>query len=661
MSNSLKNEYGDHSGIFYSIVTVSDRCYAGVAEDLSGSDLQKFIKEIGGIAIDYSVVPDDVNHIESKLRSLVEQDRSQVILTTGGTGFAPRDVTPEATLRIIEKRAQGLETAMTMASLQKTCFGMLSRAVCGVSKRALIINLPGSRKGAMECFEAIVKVIPHAVALIRDDIHKVKVSHGEVESKTASNGCTTPLGTCTAKMKPDDDEAQETQFKSKVNCDVTGRPRHSKYDMVEDKEALKIIVSAIDGEHKRKTEKISVKAARGRSLAKPLISSINIPACDVSTKDGYAVRSTDTSDLRTVIHHSEPASDASELRNLGENECIRVTTGAPLPPGADAVVQVEDTELVSCDLDRKEETVIKLKKLPNFGLDIRKSGSDVRIGDLVVSGGTALNSVDIARIVSVGVTEITVFKKPIVAVLSTGNEIVDAFTMKRAKKGAIFDSNRIMLISMLEKNGYPVVDIGIVPDEPSCLLEKLSLALSQADVIISSGGVSMGEKDFLKPVLEIDLGAKILFGRISMKPGKPTTFATLKWKDKTKFVFALPGNPASSLATAILFVLPALRLMEGLSCYNSKADISVVTKDSSYKLDTRPEYYRSVLRYCKSMAEVIIDGPQASSGLSEFAQATVLARLPSISEASADNYGPQHTITPNTEALCPVYFIGQYI
>ncbi|KRT79382.1 hypothetical protein AMK59_7880, partial [Oryctes borbonicus] len=197
----------------------------------------------------------------------------------------------------------------------------------------------------------------------------------------------------------------------------------------------------------------------------------------------------------------------------------------------------------------------------------------------------------IGVLATIGKTTITVFKRPSIGVLSTGNELQRHD--EKLRSGHIRDSNKLTLLNLLIEYGYTGRDCGIARDEPNSVKEALERALEQNDVLITSGGVSMSEFDLIKEVLLEDFGATIHFGRLNMKPGKPTTFATCTYKNNKKIVFGLPGNPVSANVTSLLFVIPAIRFLENQKPYESPR-ISVVMGED-VKLDPRPEYRRTRL------------------------------------------------------------------
>lgn len=242
------------------------------------------------------------------------------------------------------------------------------------------------------------------------------------------------------------------------------------------------------------------------------------------------------------------------------------------------MLMVEDTRLHSTsasssgDDDEAEEEESEVEALAQVdpGENVRKAGSDAKQGDLVLDRGTVVHAHggEIGTLAFVGRTKVLVYKKPVVAVLSTGNELLDLHAPQKIDAdgwGGIWDTNRPSLQGALEGMGYQVVDLGIVGDDLDSHVKALKRGLDAADLILTTGGTSMGASDLLKPVIERHLNGTIHFGRVKMKPGKPTTFATVPTPDAEVPVFALPGNPASALVTFHVFVVPALRKLGGWS------------------------------------------------------------------------------------------------
>ncbi|XP_065351667.1 gephyrin [Cloeon dipterum] len=588
------------------VLTVSDRCSAGGAEDKSGPALIKLLegqKKHQYTIEQATVIPDEKSQIEAVLKHWSDDLHLDLVLTTGGTGFAPRDVTPEATKSVLDSEAPGIVIAMMTASLSITPMAMLSRSVAGVRGQTLIVNLPGSPKGASENAETALRAIPHAVALLKGDIKNVEKVHQKLHC-----GC-----------------SHEPEHVGDITK-VAHRPRKSPYPMISVNAALKIIYTEV--ESLQKAYKMPIHLALGCIAAEDAVSLCNIPPYAASVKDGYAVLSADGAGERQVVG-DVLAGGNLQMKLFQPGECLRITTGAAVCGGADAVVQVEDTELLLSTPDGREELKINIIDAPQKGQDIRPVGSDLAIGQVVVERGNEIGPAQVGALASAGVKTILTYKRPKIAVLSTGNEIQD-ISSPSPGPFVIYDSNRPTLIALLTQQGFQVEDLGIAKDDPDAIAETLKKGFASADVVVSSGGVSMGEKDFLKHILITKFLAKIHFGRVNMKPGKPTTFATCDFKGQKKLVFALPGNPVSATVTCHLFALPALRVMAGFSSGYSR-EITVQLAET-ITLDSRPEYCRAVLERApvptKSVPVAHLTGNQMSSRLLSLQSGSVLIELP---------------------------------
>ncbi|XP_073493540.1 gephyrin isoform X30 [Phyllobates terribilis] len=763
----------DHQ-IRVGVLTVSDSCFRNLAEDRSGINLKDLVQDpslLGGTISAYKIVPDEIEDIKESLIDWCDEKELNLILTTGGTGFAPRDVTPEATKEVIEREAPGMALAMLMGSLNVTPLGMLSRPVCGIRGKTLIINLPGSKKGSQECFQFILPALPHAIDLLRDAIVKVKEVHDELEdlpspppplspppttsphkqtedkgvqceeeeeekkdsgvasTEDSSSSHITPatiaakipdsiisrgvqvLPRDTASLSTTPSESPRAQATSRLSTASCPTPKqirrpdeskvitnrvgsfklHRKLENLRDhlqgndkgyslrvnarlpscsstysvsevqsrcsskENILRASHSAVDitkvaRRHRMSpfpltsmdkafitvlemtpvlgTEIINYRDGMGRVLAQEVYAKDNLPPFPASVKDGYAVRAADGPGDRFIIGESQAGEQPTQTVMPGQ--VMRVTTGAPIPCGADAVVQVEDTELIRESDDGTEELEVRILVQARPGQDIRPIGHDIKRGECVLAKGTHMGPSEIGLLATVGVTEVEVHKFPVVAVMSTGNELLNP--EDDLLPGKIRDSNRSTLLATIQEHGYPTINLGIVGDNPDDLLNALNEGISRADVIITSGGVSMGEKDYLKQVLDIDLHAQIHFGRVFMKPGLPTTFATLDIDGVRKIIFALPGNPVSAVVTCNLFVVPALRKMQGI--LDPRPTIIKARLSCDVKLDPRPEYHRCILtwHHQEPLPWAQSTGNQMSSRLMSMRSANGLLMLPPKTE-----------------------------
>lgn len=408
----------------------------------------------------------------------------------------------------------------------------------------------------------------------------------------------------------------------------------------------------------------------GAVVAEDVYAAEAVPAYRASIVDGYAIIVPDSSTtgpstkgvfpVASITH----ANAGGKLAPLEPGTIARITTGAPLPPNANAVVMVEDTVLASSTPDGTEEATIEIltgdiKPQEN----VREPGSDVALGSRILQKGELITSVggEIGLLAATGTKTLKVFKRPCIGVLSTGDELVEHDASVALHGGQIRDSNRPSLLSCLMSWGFPAVDLGIARDTAGELEQILRDAMrgigrannaSPIDVIVTTGGVSMGELDLLKPTIEHSLGGTIHFGRVSMKPGKPTTFATIPFKPSssqptqsnrdTKLIFSLPGNPASAIVTLNLFVLPSLHRLTGIS--TGLASLSHVPIPSAalglplvsavlthpFPLDPkRTEYHRSLVSASRADGRLYASstGGQRSSRVGSLASANALVVL----------------------------------
>ncbi|KAI0415485.1 molybdenum cofactor synthesis domain-containing protein [Xylaria grammica] len=581
-------------------------------------------KEGGGKweLVDTKIVSDVVTQIQRQIMlwTDIAGEDVNLIVTTGGTGFATSDNTPEAVSALLYKQAPGLVHGMLAASLDVTPFAMMSRPVAGVRNKTVIVTLPGSPKGAKENLEAILKMLPHACqqaagmdsrTLHAGGVKKLEADAG-ISSHTHphahhhhghSHGHGHGHGGLVRHTNPN-----ANPISNDPSLGPSRRSRESPYPMLSVDDALEKIK-----EHTPDSEIIISKvdtSLTGRVLAEDVSAREDVPGFRASIVDGYAVVVPKDGKLNGVfpvvsVSHAAPG-ESEEVKELKEGEIARITTGAPLPPGATSVIMVEDTELKTMTDDGKEEKEVQITvDGVREGENIREIGSDIKADDVVLSKGELISAVggEIGLMAAVGVAEVKTYRKPVVGVLSTGDEIINHDRPGDLRLGEVRDTNRITLMCAAKEQGFEVVDLGIAADAPGTLEQTLRDALRRVDLVITSGGVSMGELDLLKPTIERSLGGTIHFGRVSMKPGKPTTFATVPVKNDagervSKVIFSLPGNPASALVTFHLFVLPSLHQMSGISPAGLPKVPVFLAHD--FPLDkSRPEYHRAV---------VVVDG-----------------------------------------------------
>ncbi|KAF0638766.1 hypothetical protein FPSE5266_07193 [Fusarium pseudograminearum] len=641
------------------LLIVSTTAAKDASADASGPILTQVLKDEGEgkwEVHDTKIVTDDVLAIQRQITAWTDgSDSINLVVTTGGTGFATGDSTPEAVTPLLHKQAPGLVHGMLAASLTVTPFAMMSRPAAGVRNSTIIVTLPGSPKGAKENLQAIIKTLPHACIQAAGGnsraIHSGGVKKLEAEAGISSKNEQPPAsghgcghhhhshnhgsehghshGNLVRHTKPG------TTLSNDPALGPSRRYRESPYPMLLVEEALALIEQHTPGPE---VVTASVDQSIVNSvLAEGVEAKENVPAFRASIVDGYAVVAPKDGQLKgvfpvTAISHAAPG----EIGALKEGELARITTGAPLPPGATTVVMVEDTVLKTMSDDGKEEKEVEIQvEGVKEGENIREVGSDVKEGTVILNKGETISGVggEIGLLASVGVSEAKIYRRPVVAILSTGDEIVEYNRPGDLKLGEVRDTNRITLMSAAREWGYEVVDLGIASDKPGTLEETLRDGLRRADLLITTGGVSMGELDLLKPTIERSLGGTIHFGRVAMKPGKPTTFATVPVKDNsgqrvTKAIFSLPGNPASALVTFHLFVLPSLHKLSGASTVGLPRVPAVISHD--FPLDPRPEYHRAVVTVGKDgLLSATSTGGQRSSKVGSMRSANALVILPS--------------------------------
>ena len=297
------------------------------------------------------------------------------------------------------------------------------------------------------------------------------------------------------------------------------------------------------------SEDIGLMEASGRTLASGVIAPIDVPPADNSAMDGYALRREDWQDEKTGIPLSQRITAGSVPGELAAGTAARIFTGAEVPPGADTVVMQEHCEA--------SDDSVRILKLPGRGANIRRRGQDLSTGQKVLSAGQRLRAQDLGLAASLGIARIPVYRRLRVAVMSTGDELREPGEVIRP--GQIYNSNRYVMKAQLTAWGFEVVDLGVARDDPEAVREMMLEAAAQADVIITSGGVSVGEEDHVKSVVE-SLGAIGLW-RIAIKPGKPFAVGQVRG---TPFL-GLPGNPVSVFVTLLVIGRPYLFACQGIA------------------------------------------------------------------------------------------------
>jgi molybdopterin molybdotransferase len=371
--------------------------------------------------------------------------------------------------------------------------------------------------------------------------------------------------------------------------------------MVSVREALEQILGAIA---ELGAERVGLLEAVGRVIAEDVRSLRDVPGYANSAMDGYAVRHADIGRppvrLRVV---GTSAAGGDSIPSVGPGEAAKIMTGAPIPAGADTVVRVEDTRL--------EGEAVIIQSGGGKASNIRLPGEDLRIGQVVLKQGRLLSPADIGLAASVGRTLLLVHRRPRVAILSTGNELVEAD--QPVETGQVVNSNAYALAAAVTEAGGVPIPLAIARDTPEEIREAFHEA-SRADAILSTGGVSVGEFDYVKTAMD-EIGVQRLFWRVAQKPGKPLTFGMLGARP----YFGLPGNPVSSLVCFYLYARPALRRMMGLRAAHLPTVMATLGHDAT-KATGLTEFIRCRIERTNDGLVATSTGTQSSAVLSSMAQ-----------------------------------------
>ena len=362
-------------------------------------------------------------------------------------------------------------------------------------------------------------------------------------------------------------------------------------------------------------EKVALRHAAGRVAADSLTSDHDLPLFDNSAMDGFAVRSIDVSRATMVkpvklkVTGKIAAGDLVDKR-LEDETAIRVFTGSPMPKGADAVVMQEDT------IEGEADEIQILEPVKPYE-NVRLKGEDVRTGDVLLREGAMLTPMLVGLIGGLGVSEVSVFRRLKVGLLATGSELQEPGNSPG--EGKVFESNRSMLASFIQRIGAEPNVYPIIPDEMPATKAALERAFEENHVVVTSGGVSVGEFDYVKQAFEA-IGGKQSLWKVNVKPGKPFVFG----RKADKFLFGLPGNPVSALVTFVLLVRPALLRMQGAIHVDLPSHSGVLLEQLSNRGDRR-----HFMRVCaESNGKVRLSGTQASHMLSSLAAANGLVDVP---------------------------------
>jgi len=382
--------------------------------------------------------------------------------------------------------------------------------------------------------------------------------------------------------------------------------------VIELEEAQRFIFSQCS---KLATDEVEISKSRGLVLAETVISKDDVPSFPNTAMDGYAVRAVDTEDapVELKVVGTLPAGKVPDLE-VGPDEAVRIMTGAVIPEGADSVVMVEKTkEAANGNSVIVEETV----KNGNF---IRQPGEDFVRGSELFTSGTLIGAAHIGVFATIGLEKVTVFKRPIVGVMSTGDELVQG--VSQLKPGQIRDSNRYSIKALLEEMGVETIDLGLIPDDEKAIESALLSAIGKCDAVVTSGGVSMGDFDYVKVVL--DRLGEMKWMQVAIKPAKPLAFGLLDGVP----IFGLPGNPVSAMVSFELFMRPTLlKIMGYKQIWRPYLKAKAVTPLKRRK-DGKVHFARVTLIRKEDSYEVSLLEGQGSHQLAAMANAQGLAVLP---------------------------------
>jgi molybdopterin molybdotransferase len=381
-------------------------------------------------------------------------------------------------------------------------------------------------------------------------------------------------------------------------------------------EALSVILDAVKP---CGTITCSLLRANGSVLAHDIVADENVPTFDNSAMDGFAIRTEDIHQTPVSLRIiGEIPAGSVAAQQLHQGEAMSIMTGAKIPQGADAIVQQEWTE-------RVDEHTIKILHSVSFGHNVRRAGADITNGTVVLRSGTLLRPQEIGVLASLGERFVEVFRMPRVAILTTGSEIVDID--KPVPEGKIRNSNYYTLRTLLEELRCEVMPLGIAQDNRTELKEKISQGLQEADMLITSGGVSVGKYDFVKDVFK-ELAIDIQFSKVNIKPGMPLVFGM---HGKTP-VFGLPGNPVSSMVTFMQFVKPALRKMMGWQEPDIAITLRAQCEEDLVKTDGKRHFIRGIIECKNGSLNVRTTGSQVSNKMTSLVAGNCLIIIPEEKE-----------------------------
>lgn len=363
-----------------------------------------------------------------------------------------------------------------------------------------------------------------------------------------------------------------------------------------------------------KTQTQAIRDALGNTLAEDVISGINVPPHRNSAMDGYAIQSKDLENAGNIQLKVIGISFAGTPFDgkVSKTECVRIMTGAMMPEGSDTVIMQEDTQ--------RNDDIIEINNQHKAGQNVRHPGEDIQEGSVVLKAGKQISPADLGLLSSIGIAEVKTYCKPKIAFFSTGDELKSLG--ETLGPGDIYDSNRYTLHGMLKKMDVEIIDLGVIADDKALIQQTLEKAAQSADMILTSGGASVGEADYISEILA-EIG-QVNFWKIAMKPGKPLAFGHI---NQTPY-FGLPGNPVSVMATCYLFVQPAIEYLKG---QKEASHLSLKAKclNKLKKSPGRTDFQRGILKQ-DANGELTVDttGMQGSHILTSMSIANCFIVLP---------------------------------
>jgi len=412
-------------------------------------------------------------------------------------------------------------------------------------------------------------------------------------------------------------------------------------DAISVEEAQKRIFAEIDPV--KGIEKLTLRNCLNRFLAEDITSPINVPSHTNSAMDGYAIAAVDlpkdkeqSYQVSTTAYAGAPAPEAYK-----QGQIIRIMTGAVMPEGTDTVIMQEMVE--------RNNNTVTIKEGHKKGQNVRYPGEDINKGSQILSAGRQITAADLGILASLGIGELHVFRKPRIAFFSTGDELRSIGDIRGGalKEGEIYDSNRYTLFGMLKNLQVDIIDMGVIRDTKDAIRAAFISASEMADFVITSGGVSVGEADYIKPTLK-ELG-DTHFWKIAMKPGRPLTFGCLNNNGSKSWFFGLPGNPVAVMVTFLQFVQPAIRYLASGNII-SPITLQATCTSKLYKRAGRTEFQRGIFEQTTDgKLQVKRTGQQGSGILTSMSIANCFIHLPM--ESTGVSEGETIEIIPFTGAI----------